>query len=464
MIRFIFSLSLLLTASIGSAASSDATAPVNVFDFTGLEIGQSYPFAKVHAHIEGRNVTDRALKIERVVASGPVIYSVKFEPVEVKKGESFSLDLDVTLDATVGRFSHHFDVYAEGKTKPIEGFSVQGFADWLMLPSISTTEFGIFESGRKVVKVVPVETRPGVAIKLVGAEKLSAYIDAQVIDDGKALKLTSRSDAPWSAFDEKLLVTTDNAQQPKVVFHFRGQSRGFVVPALDPLDFGFLREGQSAEMTNVLTDVTGKALKVGKVVAKSRASVITKVTECAVPTPSCKNLVVSYPPMNMLGVTGGMLEVELPDYDRILYIRFGALGIGKDTQIRDLAEDMKAQANRQESISTVLQTSVAQPAIKPQPAQMKTPEGTGPLLKWQVANEYDIYGYEIYRSDSEKGEYQRVSEKIIERLGGDPEAGSNYQWRDNSALAGKTYWYYINIVFNKGKKQQFTSPQKVVAK
>jgi hypothetical protein len=99
---------------------------------------------------------------------------------------------------------------------------------------------------------------------------------------------------------------------------------------------------------------------------------------------------------------------------------------------------MKAREVQPESISSVLQTSVAHPKAKAQPTQMKTPEGAGPLLKWQVANEYDIYGYEIYRSDSENGNFHRISDKIIERLEGDQEVGSSYQWRDNTAATGKT--------------------------
>lgn len=464
-INCVLLLALFFLAKAAVGAESILPAPPSgTFEFAGAEFGQANPYAKIHVDVIGTNRTSDSIQVERVVAREPDGITVKFNPGVVKAGGKFDVSVDATLGFQTGRVARYFDVFAKGKSEPLDGFVVRGYADWLVLPSVEEIDFGIFEPNRKAEKVIPVEIRPGVAIKLVGVDKPSAYFDAQVIEDGKALRLTSRSDAPWSSFDEQILVKTDNSLQPKVAFHVRGLSRGFVVPASDPLDFGLLREGQSAELTDVLTDVTGKPLNVGEVVAKSRASVVTRVTECAVPSPSCKNLIVSYPPMNMRGVTGGTLEVRLPDYDRTLFIRFGALGIGKDTQIRDLAEDMKAREAQPKSISSVLQTSVTLPSAAKQPAQTKTPDGKGPLLRWQVANEYDIYGYEIYRSDSEKGQFQRISQRIIQRLEGDPEAGSSYQWRDNSAQSGKTYWYYINIVFNKGRKQQFTNPQKVVAK
>jgi len=461
----LFLASISLASGVYGAESMLRTPPSGTFEFTGVELGQTNPYAKIHADVIGMNRTPDSIQIDRVLAREPEGVTVKFKPgVVVKAGGKFDISVDATLGFQTGRFARYFDVFANGKSEPVDGFVIRGFADWLMLPSVSEIDFGIFEPTSKAVKIIPVERRPGVAIKLVGIDKSSAYIDAQVSEDGRALKLTSRSDAPWSSFNEEILVMTDNQLQPKVAFHVRGQSRGFVVPSSDPLDFGLLREGQSAELTDVLTDVTGKPLKIGEVVAKSRALVVTTVTECAVPSPSCKNLKVSYPPMNLRGVTGGTLEVRLPDYDRTLFIRFGAIGIGKETQIRDLAEDMKAQEAQTKSISSVLQTSVNEPSVGKLPAQMKTPDGKGPLLKWQVANEYDIYGYEIYRSVAEAGPYSRVNEKILERLEGDPEAGSIYQWRDASAESGNTYWYYINIVYNKGRKQQFTSPQKIVAK
>ncbi|MBX3696673.1 MAG: hypothetical protein KF811_02600 [Dokdonella sp.] len=451
-----------------SVCSAAAPAPVHAtgtFEFAGTEVGQTYPFAKVHADIVGRNLSEKSLQIERIVPRDPSGVLIRFTPSLVKAGESFSAGLDLTLNETLGRFAHYFDIYARGETEPVDGFVVRGFADWLVSPSGTDIDFGTFDVSKAVTRVIPIEVRPGVSVRLVGIEKPSAYFNAQVVQDGKALQLASREDAPWSSFDENLLVKTDSSLQPLVAFRLRGQARGKVVPSLDPLDFGLLREGQSAELIVVLNDVSGKPLEVGEVTAKSRMKVETSVTDCLPVNPSCKNLKVRYPPMNMLGTTGGVLEIELPDYKHDLYVRFGAIGIGKNTQIRSLADDFKAAQEDQKSISSVLRSSVAKaPVTKAVPATMSTPEGTGPLLKWQVTNEYDIYGYEIYRSDAESGPYERVSEKIIERLEGDPEAGSIYQWRDNSAKAGQTYWYYIDIVYNRGRKQQFTSPQKVVAK
>ncbi len=451
-----------------SVCHADSVLPAHStgkFEFTATEFGQSHPFAKIHARVLGRNVSGKPIQVERIAAREPVGTTIQFEPALIKPGESYPIDLDINLNEDVGRVAHYFDVFSGGESAPIDGFVVRGFADWLVSPAGTDVDFDTFEVAKAVHKLVPIEVRPGASVHLVGVDKPSAYFDATIIQSGRALELRSKSDAPWSSFDEKLLVRTDNPLQPIVSFRLKGQARGSVVPSSDPLDFGLLREGQAAELILVLNDVTGKPLEIGEVVAKSRAKVFTSVTDCVPKSDSCKNLKVAYPPMNLLGTTGGMLEIGLPAYKRSLFVRFGAIGIGKNTQIRSLEDDFKAAQEETKSISSVLQSSVAKaPEKAPAPSTMSTPVGTGPLLKWQVTNEYDIYGYEIYRSETEAGPYARVSAKIIERLDGDPEAGSIYQWRDFSAKSGTTYWYYINIVYNKGRKQQFTSPQKIVSK
>lgn len=458
--RFVFS-PVLFAALLGLANAQGPSVKTDAIQFSGLELGQSHPMAKIHARVEGVNVSGRTLSLDRIVANEPGVAAFSFKPIEVKAGESFGLDIEVALSADVGRVSHHFDVFEKGQSEPVDGFSVQGFSDWVISPEGTDIQFGIVDSAKPVERIVPIQSRPGVAVRLLGIEKGSAHFDARVIDDGRALELKSRKDAPWSNFDEKVLVRTDNELQPIVAFRIRGQSRGAVIPSADPLDFGVLREGQGAELTLVLNDSTGKALKIGKVVPKSRMPVETKVTECIPANPSCKNLKVIYPPMNLRGVTGGMLEIELPEYERTLYVRFGALGIGKDTKIMDLAEELERERTSEKPVSTVLRNAIQKPPV---PLEMPKPEGNGPLLTWKSAYENGVYGYEVYRSEAKGGPFQRVSAGIIERLDQSGKLGSVYRWRDANFESGKDYWYYVNLVMNDGSKRTFTSAQMVHAK
>jgi hypothetical protein len=91
--------------------------------------------------------------------------------------------------------------------------------------------------------------------------------------------------------------------------------------------------------------------------------------------------------------------------------------------------------------------------------------GHGPLLKWQVSNENNIYGYLVYRGDAENGPFLRVNKEIVHVDAGKGDGiTSTYAWRDDSATAGKTYWYYIGMLYRDGTKQQLSGPQAVKAK
>ena len=96
--------------------------------------------------------------------------------------------------------------------------------------------------------------------------------------------------------------------------------------------------------------------------------------------------------------------------------------------------------------------------------QTVAPAGRGPLLKWSVSYEGGVYGYIVYRSDDERGRFIRVNSSIIKAAGSEGSKSVDYQWRDNSAEAGKSYWYYVGLIYSDGHKSKLTDPQKVVAK
>ena len=85
------------------------------------------------------------------------------------------------------------------------------------------------------------------------------------------------------------------------------------------------------------------------------------------------------------------------------------------------------------------------------------------MLKWTVANGRLIHGCQIFRSDAEDGPFVLQNQATVRSKAEDDEP-TPYQYRDNAAASGKTYWYYIGIVYNDGHKQQLAGPQKVVAK
>jgi hypothetical protein len=91
------------------------------------------------------------------------------------------------------------------------------------------------------------------------------------------------------------------------------------------------------------------------------------------------------------------------------------------------------------------------------------PPGEGPLLKWTIANQKSVHGYQVFRGDSASGPFALMKPELIEILdnGDGPVA---YRWRDASAVKGNTYWYYIAVVYKSGDRRALSGPQKTVAK
>lgn len=79
------------------------------------------------------------------------------------------------------------------------------------------------------------------------------------------------------------------------------------------------------------------------------------------------------------------------------------------------------------------------------------------LLRWEARNETGIYGYLVFRAESPDGPFLRVSDEII-HAAADAEADAigSYTWIDRDVVAGRTYYYTLDVVQNNGQKRRFS--------
>lgn len=86
----------------------------------------------------------------------------------------------------------------------------------------------------------------------------------------------------------------------------------------------------------------------------------------------------------------------------------------------------------------------------------------GNVIRWQTRAEFDVLGYEIYRSENENGTYALVSSyRINENLKskGNSNLGHQYEYLDRAADFDKTYWYKILAVNIDGSMEEFPPVQ-----
>ena len=70
-------------------------------------------------------------------------------------------------------------------------------------------------------------------------------------------------------------------------------------------------------------------------------------------------------------------------------------------------------------------------------------------LKWETATETDNYAFNIYRAESETGDYTIINDSQIPAEGSAIQ-GASYEFPDNAVQNGKTYYYKLEDIGSQG--------------
>lgn len=81
----------------------------------------------------------------------------------------------------------------------------------------------------------------------------------------------------------------------------------------------------------------------------------------------------------------------------------------------------------------------------------------GIRLSWAIKSHAQVYGFNVYRAESRAGPFVRVNRDLV-RDGEDlADAGQRrFTWIDTSATAGRTYYYYVDVVSGSGISSRLT--------
>jgi hypothetical protein len=83
--------------------------------------------------------------------------------------------------------------------------------------------------------------------------------------------------------------------------------------------------------------------------------------------------------------------------------------------------------------------------------------------RWTTASEQDNFGFDVFRGDSEKGEFKKLTEKPVLGAGTSDET-HKYEYRDDAIDPCKDYWYYIEQISNKGVHEKISPVFRAPAK
>ena len=83
--------------------------------------------------------------------------------------------------------------------------------------------------------------------------------------------------------------------------------------------------------------------------------------------------------------------------------------------------------------------------------------------KWSLASEQDNFGFDVFRGDTEDGEFVKLNKDPILGAGTTDET-QKYQYRDDSIDPCKDYWYYVESISTGGVREKMTPTFKAAAK
>jgi hypothetical protein len=76
-------------------------------------------------------------------------------------------------------------------------------------------------------------------------------------------------------------------------------------------------------------------------------------------------------------------------------------------------------------------------------------------VKWKTASEQDSFGFEVFRGDSEKGEFAKLTKQPMLGAGTSDETHA-YEFRDDTIDPCRSYWYYVESISTSGAREKFT--------
>jgi len=84
-----------------------------------------------------------------------------------------------------------------------------------------------------------------------------------------------------------------------------------------------------------------------------------------------------------------------------------------------------------------------------QPELLRNLIATDLTIRWTTESELDIFGYNLYRSDTPDGEFVKINDELLPPAV-DPFIGGEHLYIDEGVIRGRTYYYQLESVTRYG--------------
>jgi hypothetical protein len=457
---------LVMSAGFVDAVAAAPSQPSQMSVESPSAFVETYAGRPVRQAVTLLNDSDESVKLIGTQSANTFVDLISADPssVVIPAHSSKDISLEFTSCLVLGAHRLPFDFLLLGdsgnqiKVRGNARVFIQSVFD-LDHPEI---DFGVVKAEDPTTKSLQLSSSDIPDIKLTQILEAPEFLTASVTAGGAGLSATTRAGAPWGLSDGFIKLKTNSELQPEVWVHYQIDVRGDVVSSQNPVNFSPDNVGAEQEQSVRLTRTAGKPLQI-RSVSTTGIAFGTRVDECAPAAVDCKLLRIVLPAETVTGLIKGHVTLSFEGLKQELPIQIGGFRLAKGQKFKSLTDNATTQRSASPTPKEPLDIGKVIDRENRNAAPLPAPEGRGPLLKWSVAHEGAVYGYAVYRGNSDAGPFLRVSRETI-RASEDEEQRSDYQWRDTSAEPGKTYWYYVAALQNDGHKRKLSDPQKVVAK
>lgn len=449
----------LLAVSIASQETPNDPPPAPGaalrFESQTVSFGEVYQFSDVEVTFAAVNQGTRPVRLtglHAITKAGTLVA----EPRDVvPPGGRLQLRARQPVGNRLGTTSFRFRVDTDDPAGPSRKLNAVGFIQSAFDPEQVRVEFGAVDRSRGGQIESEVTTREADRIEVTGVEGVPAWLVLEHDVDRSAsaptlkLRTSVRPGAPLGVFSGVALVRTNVTSQPLLEVVFRGAVEGDIVPSTHGFDFQAVEAGQRVEQSVRLRRRSGGAAPRVLRVEGLPAGASFSTRECPSDS-SCTSLTLALSAGD-IGFVKRTVAVYVEGEPDPLPLGVGALVVAPGTSVRPVPV---AESDQETSAVAPARAPAfgASAAVSSPPPPSRVREVR---LKWTAAAEDRLYGYVVYRSEDRQGPYRRVSREIVKVQAGQ-DGPHKYEFVDREVQAGRTYFYYLDVITVGGRKVTFS--------
>ena len=439
-------------------AATPAPAVSNMLSVEGCEFGEVYSTTSATCDISFSNLGDIPIHIRNFAVISGAGSATRSELTLAPHATS-SVRMQVDTGKTAGRASY-IVVFDSDPRSERRSTKVRGFVLSALDQAAPKLDLGVVDlAAPPVMHSLLLSSREVTGFRIIKVLDAPDWLSAAISPDGRTLQVRVREDALWGLKEDYVRIALNTPRQKEAWVKVKADIHGDVVPSVNPLDIGVVRVGNRNEAIVRVASLSHKKLKLGEMKLEGFKG-SAETLPCSPKAEDCVMVRLTVSEKQPTGSLKGTLWIDLPAYKQRLPITTWGFLIPKDYQLQKVGQDAARSevAVTKPDIATALK-NISQPKKKAE----APPPGNGPLLKWSLSNAASVYGFQIFRADSEHGPFLLLNPSPV-RSATEGNDSESYQWRDNNAHPGTTYYYSIGILRVNGQKETLAGPQKVVAK